>query len=170
MNKAFSIFFSGFLLIGLNVPHSANAQGMTLVDKFDDWEISKSTTNEGAFEVCLATKSYKNDEAVIFYANGATLVVGLLLERWALDSSETYDIALQFDDNSRHPGLAISGEDNKSVLINLDFIGNSEEIQSSVNLYLHTAAGSLRFDIRGVDGALAGALECASQNQPSPAE
>ena len=170
MNKAFYIFFSVFLLMGMGAPHSAKAQGMTLVDKFDDWEISKSTTNEGAFEVCLATKSYKNQEAVIFYADGATLVVGLLLERWALDARESYEVSLQFNDNPRHPGKAISGEDNKSVLINLDFMGNLEEIRGSNNLYLHTAAGSLRFDIRGVDVALAGALECASQNQTLASE
>lgn len=170
MNKAFPIFFSVFLGIGLGAPDLAKAQGMTLVDRFGDWEISRSNTDEGAFEVCLATKSYANEEAVIFYANGASLVVGLLLERWALDSSETYDIALQFNDNPRHPGQAVSGEDNKSVLINLDFIGNIAEIRGANNLYLHTAAGSLRFDIAGVDVALAGAMECANENQPSPAQ
>lgn len=170
MNKALGIFFSVFLLIGIGAPHFAKAQGMILVEKSGDWEISRSNTEAGAFEVCLATKSYKNEEAVIFYANGTTLVVGLLLERWALDSNETYDIALQFNDNPRHPGLAVSGEDNKSVLINLDFIGNAEEIRGSDKLYLHTAAGSIRFDIAGVEGALAGALECASQNQTLSSE
>lgn len=170
MNKTIGIFFSVFLGFGIGVPNLGHAQGPNLVDKFDDWEISRSNTDEGAFEVCLATKSYANGEAVIFYANDSSLLVGLLLARWALDSSESYDIALQFGDNPRHPGLAVSGEDNKSVLINLDFSGNLGEITGAENLYLHTAAGSLRFDIAGVDEALAQALECASQNLPSPAQ
>lgn len=170
MNKTISIFFSVFLGFGIGVPNLGHAKSPSLVEKFDDWEISRSNTDEGAFEVCLATKSYANGEAVIFYANGTNLMMGLLLQRWALDSSESYDIALQFDDNPRHPGKAVSGEDNKSVLINLDFSGNLGEIRGAENLYLHTAAGSLRFDIAGAQAALDQALECASQNPPSPAQ
>ncbi|MEE8294117.1 MAG: hypothetical protein V3R64_00245 [Sphingomonadales bacterium] len=170
MIKTSGVFFSVLLGLGFSLPNVVSAQGASLIDKFDDWEISKSTTDAGAFEVCLATKSYKNQEAVIFYADGTSLLMGLLLERWALDARESYEVSLQFNDNPRHPGKAISGEDKKSVLINLDFFGNVTEIRGSHNLYLHTAAGSLRFDITGVDVALAGALECASQNLPSPAE
>ncbi len=168
MNKTSGVFFS--VLLGVTLPNLASAQGLSLVDNFDDWEISKSETEAGAFEVCLATKSYKNEEAVIFYANGSTLLMGLLLKRWALDDSEAYDVALQFNDGPRHPGKAIAGEDKKSVLINLDFIGNVAEIAEAENLFLYTAAGSLRFDISGVSAALGQALDCANQNQTSSSE
>lgn len=170
MNKAYSIFFSVFPGLGLGLANFAQAQDVALFDKFDDWEISETYTDAGLFEVCAATKTFENGEAVIFYADGTSLLVGLLLERWALDSNDTYDIALQFGDTTRQPGQAYSGEDNKSALVNLDFLGSLQEINTAENLYLHTAAGSLRFNIAGFPSALEKVLECANENQATSSE
>ncbi len=169
MNKTLTAAGLGVVFLAA-FPGAALAQGLALYEVAGDWEISLARDGEGNFEVCLATLTYENGEAVIFYSDGTRLTLGLLLGRWQLDTRDQYEIAVQFNGHPRLPATGFAGDDKKGILADRDFSPNIAEVREEGNMYLHTAAGSLRFDISGAAAALDTVFRCATENQPSSAQ
>lgn len=165
MNKGLALFCLPVLFfIG-----SATAQTPQLYEKFENWDVYLTNTAAGEFDVCMATRNYPNQEMLIFYTDGNTFTMGLLLERWHLDASESYNVSIQIDDGAPIATKALAGDDKKSVFIELELTPYMMDFVRGTDFFLNTKAGSLKFNITGAALALNRMAACALENMPEEA-
>lgn len=154
-------------LFGFLVP-AALAQQLVPLGTEGDWEYAYTQTAEGDFEVCMATKGLKNDEAVLFYSDGDFLLLGFFLKRWQLDQRETYDVSLKINGGQPIPSTAVAGADRSAVLIDAPMSDHFDALHSASTLTLVTGAGPIDFDISGAGAALDAIVDCVAVHAPQP--
>lgn len=165
MKKGLAVFcLPALFFIG-----SAMAQTPQLYEKFENWDVFLTNTAAGEFDVCMATRNYPNEEMLIFYTDGKTFTMGILLERWHLDASESYNVSIQVDDGTPVATRALAGADKKSVYIELELTPYMMDFVQGTDFFLNTEAGSLKFNITGADTALNRMASCALENMPEEA-
>ena len=167
MKKAQALF--SFLVLLLLAGQPARAQDTQLLGKFDDWSVFIARTEAGNFDFCMATKTYDNGEMLVFYTDARAFTMGILLERWQLDSRNAYDVSIRVDEGAAIPVTALAGEDKKSVFLDLELSPYMMDFVRGSTLYLNTGAGALAFDLNGAPAALNRMATCALDNAPDPA-
>ena len=165
MKKVFPVIFPLFLFFC----SPALAQDPQLYEKFENWDVFITNATDGTFDICMATRNYSNEEMLIFYTDGYTFPMGFLLERWQLDARESYDISIQVDDGTPVKAKALAGEDKKSIFLELELSPYMMEFVRGSELFLNTAAGSLKFNLAGSGQALNRIASCALDNMPAEA-
>ena len=168
MAPALRLVFAALLFGAFSGSSLAQGGNPVFWAKAGDWDVFTSTDEAGAFDVCFTSKSYKNDEMIVFFTNGDTATVGLFPNRWQLDSRDRYDVSIQAKGGTRVRTQAVASEDRKSVLFQANispFI--LEYIQADV-FYLHTGAGRVAYDITGAAGAIQSMARCALEQGTGP--
>ncbi len=147
-------------------PAKGYAAEPVLWETFENWAVYLSTTATGDFDVCMATRSYDNEEMLVFYADAKTSALGLFVEDWKLDARDRYPVHLQFGDGSLIETTAIADETKKSVLFDLNLNQHIQALTHAATLTLHTGAGALVYDLTGAEEAIKSAAICAVNNAP----
>jgi len=154
------------LLLIFPGPLGARSDEPTLWETFDNWQVYLSTTAAGAFDLCLATRTYDSGEMLVFYADGETSALGLFVEDWKLDAREKYPVHLQFDSGPLIATVAVADETRKSVLFDLNLNEHIGSLIHSSKMMLHTGAGALTYDLAGAEEAIKSAAICTINNAP----
>ena len=97
------------------------------------------------------------------------IFLSILLERWHLDASESYNVSIQVDDGTPVATRALAGTDKKSVYIELELTPYMMDFVQGTDFFLNTEAGTLKFNITGAATALNRMASCALENMPEEA-
>lgn len=161
----FSQFLVALALIILS-PATGKAAEPVLWETFENWAVYLSTTAAGDFDLCMATRTFDNEEMLVFYADAKTSALGLFVEDWKLDARDRYPVHLQFDNGPLIETVAVADETRKSVLFDLNLNQHIQALTHAATMTLHTGAGVLGYDLAGAEDAIKSAAICAVNNAP----
>lgn len=160
-----SQFLAALALIILS-PAKGYAAEPVLWETFENWKVYLSTTAGGDFDLCMATRTYHNEEMLVFYVDAKTSALGLFIEDWKLDARDRYPVHLQFDGGPLIETVAIADETKESVLFDLNLSQHIQALTKAATMTLHTGAGALNYDLTGAEEAIKSAAICAVNNAP----
>lgn len=155
-------------LSALPMANPANAEPPEPVfwEKAGEWTVYVATNEDTTFDVCFTTKELANDEMIVFYTDGTTATAGLFPTRWQLDERNIYHVDIQVDNGTRIQTTAIASEDHQSVLFEVNLTPYILEFSGGKKFHLHTAAGTVSYDISGSREAFLSMAYCALENRP----